>query len=281
MSSAPVHWYRELWERHWWWRSREALLRNEIASIAKESRIDRILDVGCGDGLFFDFLSTVGEVQGLEPDPFRVQSEKWAAKIRIAKIDSNLNIEKSFDFAVMLDVLEHIDDVQDALAAVSDALTPAGRLLITVPALPMLWSRHDESEGHFRRYTPSSLRESLREAGFQVESLRYFFGWTVGPMLIRRKVVPPGASKEMVARYRPQIPPEPISTLLEWMSRAEHFIGRRFFPLPIGSSLLALARSAEHSSISNTGSLDGARPSRASFQASSGRANSFQKERAA
>ena len=53
----------------------------------------------------------------------------------------------------MLDVLEHIEDDAGALAAARDALAPGGRLLLTVPAMPCLWSRHDEANCHFRRYT--------------------------------------------------------------------------------------------------------------------------------
>jgi 2-polyprenyl-3-methyl-5-hydroxy-6-metoxy-1,4-benzoquinol methylase len=58
--------YGELYTRHWWWRAREEmvlqLLRKQFGS-----RSDlQILDIGCGDGLFFDSLEEFGEVEGIE-----------------------------------------------------------------------------------------------------------------------------------------------------------------------------------------------------------------------
>src|SRR5690349_11137166 len=69
--------YRRLWERHWWWRSREAFVLRWIERLHDRSPRRRILDVGCGDGLFFEQLEQFGAVEGLEPDPSLIDDPRW------------------------------------------------------------------------------------------------------------------------------------------------------------------------------------------------------------
>ena len=71
--------------------------------------------------------------------------------------------DERFDLIVMLDVLEHTADDRAALReATSSLLKPGGWLLLSVPAWPALFSRHDETLGHHRRYTPARLRAGCR-----------------------------------------------------------------------------------------------------------------------
>lgn len=244
--------YRTLWERHWWWRSREAHLLGWLARLHARSPDRgalRILDVGCGDGLFFDRLERFGRVEGLEPDASLVTDPRWRDHIRVGGLGDAQGPgalpEGAYDLVLMLDVLEHIAEDGDALRAVRAALKPGGRLLLTVPALRALWSRHDEVNAHFRRYDRRGLAALLGASGFEVETVRYFFAWTVAPLLVRRWLSPPvgrvtGPSR-LGADAGVSIPPAPVNRLLTLASRCEHALGR-FVRWPLGSSLLALAR---------------------------------------
>jgi len=49
-----------------------------------------------------------------------------------------------------------------------------------------LWSDEDVHAGHFRRYTPDSLKIALSEAGFEVEFTSYFFAWLVPVVFLLR-----------------------------------------------------------------------------------------------
>ena len=62
MQAEYARRYRTLWERHWWWRSRESLLLDRIGRLARRSTIRRILDAGCGARPSFDRLSRFGGV---------------------------------------------------------------------------------------------------------------------------------------------------------------------------------------------------------------------------
>src|SRR5262249_6028833 len=57
--------YRTLWERHWWWRAPEAVVLRWMRRLHARSPRTRILDAGCGDGLFFEKLQPFGDVDGL------------------------------------------------------------------------------------------------------------------------------------------------------------------------------------------------------------------------
>jgi SAM-dependent methyltransferase len=230
--------YRLLWERHWWWRSREAWLLAWIGWLHRRAPVRRILDIGCGDGLFFERLSRFGDVEGIEPAAELVTDVRWRGRIRTSRLEAGCTSNGRYDLALMLDVLEHIEDEHAALDAASSEIAPGGRLVLTVPALPWLWSWHDEANEHHRRYTPHSLREVLEAAGFAVEVVRFFFLWTVVPLLARRALWPGGIG---AGDYAVTIPPAPINRALEWLSRCEHAVGR-ICPWPLGSSLLAIGR---------------------------------------
>jgi len=56
MDVAYARRYRELYERHWWWRAREHVILDTLRRIEPPGGFPSILDIGCGDGLFFDRL---------------------------------------------------------------------------------------------------------------------------------------------------------------------------------------------------------------------------------
>jgi SAM-dependent methyltransferase len=74
-----------------------------------------------------------------------------------------------FGWLLLLDVLEHVGDDTGLLAAlVGESLEPGGRALVSVPAWPALFGRHDRALGHLRRYSPHRLAELARESGLRV-----------------------------------------------------------------------------------------------------------------
>jgi SAM-dependent methyltransferase len=75
----------------------------------------------------------------------------------------------SFDAVVMLNVLEHIQDDDAALAQVYRLLKPGGIAIIEVPAGPRLYDAYDKALKHFRRYDIGELTAKLLKVGFSVE----------------------------------------------------------------------------------------------------------------
>ncbi|MHB8488744.1 MAG: methyltransferase domain-containing protein [Candidatus Dormibacteria bacterium] len=83
---------------------------------------------------------------------------------------------------------EHVSDEAGALSQMRARLGAGGRLVLTVPAHPKLWSSFDEASEHMRRYTPASLTQALRSAGFDIEYLSYFMCPLYPVMWLRRRL---------------------------------------------------------------------------------------------
>lgn len=243
MDEAYAVEYRRLYQRHWWWRAREALILDELRRLRPERGWSRILDVGCGDALFFDALSPFGPVEGVEPDASLVSPDgPHRARIHVGPFDATYRPDHRYGLLLMLDVLEHMPEPEKALRHAHALLEPGGTLVVTVPAFLLLWTRHDVLNRHCTRYTRGRLARLARGAGFEVASSRYFYHWLFPAKVATRAwetLRPPAAPAP------PRVPPSWMNHALYLLSRAEHRIFRAV-PLPFGSSLLAVLRKPTH-----------------------------------
>jgi len=226
--------YRDLYAQHWWWRAREGAILKVIRRHFGQNPQLRILDVGCGDGLFFDRLAEFGDVEGVEPDEKLVNPEgPHRARIRVAPFDFCFRGSAPYSLALMLDVLEHMYNPGEALRHVHSLLAPSGSLLLTVPAFQILWTNHDTLNHHLVRYRRGTLRPLLRHAGFAILEERYWYQWTC-PVKLAVRIY------EKILRRRPTVPRPPpkfTNQLLYWLSRAEQeTLGS--LGAPFGSTLM-------------------------------------------
>jgi SAM-dependent methyltransferase len=137
----------------------------------------------------------------------------------------------------MLDVLEHLPNPEAALRQAVELLAPGGILLVTVPAFMALWTRHDDLNHHYTRYTQRTLGMLAAAAGVQVSEMRYFFRWPAPAKLAVRlmEALVPGVP------VPPTLPPRPLNWLLYTLSRLEERLLARA-PIPFGTSVLAIGR---------------------------------------
>jgi hypothetical protein len=93
-----------------------------------------------------------------------------------------------FDFLILFDVIEHIDDEAAFLQSLRHPITDAGLLVINVPAHQALYSKYDEVVGHVRRYSIGQLAQVLERNGFKIRSFSYW-GLPLLPLLVARKAM--------------------------------------------------------------------------------------------
>ena len=141
----------------------------------------RILDYGCGDlytgRMLLDRLnaeSLVGVDTGLTPE-LCVRYREGDPRIELHAHTAPLQ-GRCFELVLLCDVIEHVADDREVIAAVRDYLTPNGRIVVTVPAFQALFSERDRALKHFRRYTLAGLQERLKAAGLVPLAGGYLFG---------------------------------------------------------------------------------------------------------
>jgi SAM-dependent methyltransferase len=228
--------YRELFEKHWWWRSRTELIVDKLRQMRPTRQHERILDIGCGDGLFFDRLAEFGEVEGVEPSMDLVSPHNpHRSRIHVCPFDENFRPGKQYSLVTMLDVLEHLENPIDALRHALELLAPAGLMIITVPALMALWTNHDVLNHHLTRYTKRSFRQVACLAGFETQEERYLYHWTC-PVKLGVRVM------EGLVRSQPEAPRIPASWANDVLFRVSRFEQRTLstLPMPFGSSLMVV-----------------------------------------
>jgi SAM-dependent methyltransferase len=229
-------------EGHWWYRARRRIVAEMITRYVKPTKGFSIAEIGCGTGSNLPVLEKFGHLIAVEPD---AQARLFAAKRSKAPVvqgrlpDQLPLIDKSIDLAVMLDVLEHVVDDVAALKAVATKLKPGARFLLTVPALPILWSPHDEEHHHKRRYTAKTLRAVMEQAGLKIVMISYF-NTLLFPLIAGIRWLKNLTGSKHVDTG---MPPPWLNRLLEGIFAAERaLIGR--LPLPIGVSLVVIVTAA-------------------------------------
>ncbi|WP_224243255.1 methyltransferase domain-containing protein [Hyalangium gracile] len=199
----------------------------------------RVLEIGAGIGTITKELESGCEkLIALEVDRFYVDRLKnlfrgkphvqpYLSDVALADWES-LKAEH-LDTIVLSNVLEHIPDDGAAVRRFRQILPEGGKVLVLVPALPQLFGAIDEAVGHYRRYTPETLRKVLEENGFAVDTLEWMNlvgipGWFMNSRVLRRRAVP---------RFQLKL----YDRLAPLLAEAE-----RHVKLPVGMSLFAVAR---------------------------------------
>jgi hypothetical protein len=129
-----------------------------------------VLDVGAGDGYLASKLIAVlppgSRVACCDPNYTDSHIEAFTRAAPTGVAFHRELVESPVDWLLLLDVIEHVlDDVAFLDELVSTKLVPGGTALLSVPAWPALFSRHDELLGHYRRYRPVEFATVVRQSG--------------------------------------------------------------------------------------------------------------------
>ncbi len=150
-----------------------------------------LFDVGGGNGYVAASLQQAGfRVALLEPGRQGVlNARKRGVDMLICSTLEDAGFHPgALPAAGLFDVLEHIQADEAFLRSIHSLLQPGGRLYLTVPAYPGLWSADDDYAGHFRRYTLQSLKKTLHASGFEVLFASYFFFMLPLPIFLMRTI---------------------------------------------------------------------------------------------
>lgn len=226
-------------ERHPWYAGRLAVLCAELDRLRLPAGV-AILDAGCGTGGVLTELARRGDVAGVDADAGSVAVARErvpGAELHVADAGALPFTDGRFDLVCCLDVVEHADDDQPILRELRRVTRSGGRLLLTVPAHPALWSGHDIAAGHRRRYGRRRLLAAAASAGWAPERVTHFNTLLLpaaAAMRLRDR-----RAESHLDRGPPRLRPA-VGVAL----RAEARALRAGVRLPLGLSLLATFRTA-------------------------------------
>jgi SAM-dependent methyltransferase len=236
----------EIEETHWWFKARRRLVRRFAERLRDElGRPLRILDVACATAMSFRFLSDLGSIHGLDISTETIHFAKQRGIHRIIRGDAQKMPFRSgaFDLVLALDAFEHFPDDVAAMGEVSRVLAPQGGLICTVPAFMALWSPHDDSFHHLRRYTRPELRRKLEGRGLRIERLSYYSMFLAPPLFVfRRARRLLGRNKPATSDFNVAIPQFVQSGMAGLMALEAGLL--KGFDMPFGASLIGFSRKA-------------------------------------
>lgn len=199
-----------------------------------------IVEVGFGHGLYSRVLGELGDYCGVDHDRESVEraasampDRKFAVCDILIRDQLSSLFPEGVDAVFTINVLEHIEDDATAIANLVQVLKPGGHLLISVPALMLLYNDLDRLAGHCRRYTTARLANLLADQPVELVRLNYFnpiggLGWLAN-RLKRHQSLNDAAVNGQIALFDKYAVP---------LSRALDPLSRSFF----GQSVTCIAR---------------------------------------
>lgn len=157
----------------------------------------KVLDIGCRDGEFQEFLPQGIDYTGLDISQKRIERLKGKG---LKGVRCNICLEipeelrgQNFDYVILGDLLEHLDNPGNALANIRSLLKKRGKILGSVPnALGFLIFLIDligrisgfkislessEHQGHFLSFNRVQLKNLLLYSGFRKIKIVEFGNW--------------------------------------------------------------------------------------------------------
>ncbi len=156
-------------------------IQSMIGSVVKNLGVLRVLDVGCGDGFICRELSRRADVQFVDGVDVNLTEQEVDA---LRKMDDKVVYYNTYrdlplgryNLVLLMDLLEHVQEDNRFLAEIVDRyLAKDGLMIITVPAFPYLYSRHDAYLAHYRRYGRKQLVLLIKDSNLFCIRSGYLF----------------------------------------------------------------------------------------------------------
>ena len=140
-----------------------------------------ILDVGCGEGLLLEKVVhrfPGRNVRGVDIDPLNISiCREHGLHVDEGVVYSLPYEDGSFDVALFIEVVEHLDEPIRAIAEIGRVLKKGGRMLVLFPndrtfklarVMTLMFKEAFYDPGHLKQWTPREMKAALEQNGFRV-----------------------------------------------------------------------------------------------------------------
>lgn len=224
--------YHQLEIEYWWFVARRDIIKKILKKHPKNSKI---LEIGCSGGILMKELNGEGfaNVSGLDISKEAIETAKrrGVKNVKVADAVKTGYKDKEFDIIIASDILEHIEDENKAVGEWKRLLKNNGTLIVFVPAFMSLWSKHDEINHHFRRYTNKKL-VNVFSNDFKIIRKGYWNFSLFFPMFLIR----------IMQRERDNLKETSLNSLLITFLKLENFLIEKGIRFPVGISTFVIAK---------------------------------------
>ena len=235
--------YYQIEDYHWWNISRRDIILKLIDPLINDGM--KVLDIGCSSGSLIDKLNCNNslDIHGIDisSEAIKYSKNKGIRNTQTMNADKLKFKDKEFDIIIASDVLEHIENDNEALLEWKRVLKDNGFAIIFVPAIMALWSHNDIYSEHFRRYEKPQFLEQLISSGFNIKRSSYWNFTLFIPIFIFRRLQRIVSTKDN--NYKTELKKSNpfINKLLKIVLLVENRILNKI-NFPIGVSLFAVCK---------------------------------------
>jgi len=252
MNSAEYDLMATVESKHWWYLGLQDLVKRSLRwlDVARDHPL-AVLDAGCGTGQNLRLLRETLSPEYLGGFDFSPRAIEYAAAknpgadLYLGDIcDPEIHVS-ALDVVLSCDVVDvpGADAALPGLARLVSKLRPGGILILNLPAMPWLRSRHDAAVGSRQRFRVADVRELFGKLALEVTLMTYRV-WTLFPAIVLTRLPsmlwPPRDAASV--RSDVKLPAGPLNSLLRSTLSIENAAidaGARF---PWGSSVFAVGR---------------------------------------
>jgi 2-polyprenyl-3-methyl-5-hydroxy-6-metoxy-1,4-benzoquinol methylase len=177
----------------------QRLLRTSAAPTPESAHLaaaPALLDAGCGPGFFVKAAANAGfTAAGVEISEFAANFARqelglnvWPGGVRRAELGRG-----PYDVVTLWDVIEHLPDPTDSLAAINSVLRPGGLLVLSTGDVDSLVAKLSGARWHLFTlpehlwfFNRQSLRRLLARTGFGLLQCKYEVCWYTTRYLVER-----------------------------------------------------------------------------------------------
>lgn len=240
MQEVVYHTNFEIESTYFWFLARAKIILNVLKKIDSLNLGDSVIDIGCGTGGFAEELAKKYKVTCLDVSQTALDycKKRGLEDLVHGEVKDFDKGSREIRAAFMLDVIEHIEDDQAVVNDVHDLLEKNGLFITTVPAYQWLWSEHDETHMHFRRYTKSNFKKLFKNAGFEIVHSSYYNSFLFPAVVAKRFL-------DKMTGTKKDSPVDEVSNGLNSLFLKIFGFERHFLPspgFPFGLSILLIAK---------------------------------------
>jgi ubiquinone/menaquinone biosynthesis C-methylase UbiE len=238
---------RRMEDDYWWYRALHAQVMSIVGRKLAGTHDSAVLDAGCGTGGFLAALHgrfNYARLTGIDASSEAIHLTRergLGVELVCGDVQTLPFADQCFDLIISLDVLstDKLDDAR-ALRELLRVLKTGRSLILNLPAFDCLQGAHDVAVNVGRRYTRPRLHTLLTRSGFEVEWLTYWNMLLFIPIAIWRRLSRLQTSRKPARSDLRQLP----SWVNRIMAASVQYELRlaSVFPLPVGTSILAVAR---------------------------------------